>query len=98
MKIFVDAKEVCSLSDTQKKVLCNDLYADTINEEMCRRVNYVVMHKYEQCFKRLKREWDSKLAQNGVSQIPTDPDAYARLVFAQPNYKDRKARDLETGV
>ena len=28
--------------------------------------------------------------------IPTDPDAYATLVFQQPNYKDRKARDLES--
>ena len=26
--------------------------------------------------------------------IPTDPEEYAKLVFAQPNYMDRKARDL----
>jgi hypothetical protein len=52
------------------------------------------MHKYEQCFKDLKAEWDSKLALNGVAMIPTDPDAYAELVFAQPNYRDRAARSL----
>jgi hypothetical protein len=31
----------------------------------------------------------------GVTSVPTDPDAYAQLVFAQPCYKCRKTRDLE---
>jgi len=62
---------------------------------MKRRLEYILMHKYEQCFKRLKEEWDTKLLANGVQSVPTDPQAYAQLVFEQPNYKDRKDRELE---
>lgn len=95
MKISVDGVEVFTLSDTQKKVICNDIPHPLFEEDMKRRINYIIMHKYEQCFKRLKEEWDSKLAANGVSMIPTDPEAYAQLVFKQPNYKCRATRDSE---
>ena len=58
-------------------------------------LSHRINHKYERCFERLKKEWDKKLIDNGVKSMPTDPDEYAQLVFSQPNYKDRKARDLE---
>lgn len=95
MKISVNDKELFTLSDTQKKVIKNDINADIFDADMERRLQYILTHKYEQCFKRLKGEWDQKLISNGVESVPTDPDAYAELVFAQPNYKDRKAREIE---
>ena len=60
---------------------------------MNRRLEWILMHKYEECFKRLKFEWDPKLIANGIAMIPTDQDAYAQLVFDQPNYQDRAIRD-----
>lgn len=93
MKISVDDVELFTLTDTQKNVIKNDINADLFEDDMRRRLSYILHHKYERCFARLKSEWDVKLAQNGVSMIPTDPDAYAQLVFEQPNYRDRKARD-----
>lgn len=95
MKVSVNDVELFTLSDTQKKVIKNDIHADEFDADMARRLNYILAHKYERCFARLKAEWDKKLAENGVAMIPTDPEAYATVVFAQPNYKDRKARDLE---
>lgn len=95
MKISVDDKELFSLSEIQKNVIKNDIHSDIFDEDMKRRLQYILTHKYERCFLRLKAEWDSKLAANGVSMMPIDPDAYAQLVFAQPNYKDRSARELE---
>ena len=95
MKFLVENKEVCNLNETKLKVICNDICLDQLNSDLERRVAWAVMHKYERCFKRLKEEWDRKLAENGVKSVPTDPDEYAALVFAQPNYKDRKTRDLE---
>lgn len=95
MKVLVNDAEILGLSDIQKKVICNDIHVDQFDEDINRRVKYIIMHKYEQCFKRLKEEWDSKLISNGVRSVPTDPEEYAALVFAQPNYKDRKARDAE---
>lgn len=93
MKILVDDKELLTLSDTQKQVIKNDISEDMFEDDMKRRLKWVLMHKYDQCFERLKAEWDKKLAANGVDMMPTDKDAYAKLVFAQPNYKDRAARE-----
>lgn len=95
MKISVNDTELFTLSDTQKKVICNDLNRDSLEVDLGKRLEWVLMHKYEQCFERLKKEWDQKLIQNGVDMMPTDPDKYAELVFSQPNYRDRKARDTE---
>jgi hypothetical protein len=93
MKISVDDKELFTLSDVQKQVIQNDIHADEFDEDMKRRLRWVLMHKYEECFKRFKAEWDIKLAANGVKMMPIDPEEYAQLVFAQPNYKDRAARE-----
>ncbi len=95
MKISVDGVDLFTLSDIQKQVIRNDIPEDIFDDDMKRRLQYILMHKYERCFARLKQEWDSKLAANGVAMIPTDPDAYAQLVFAQPNYKNRSQRDAE---
>jgi len=95
MKVQVDGKELYELNATQKKVICHDIPDEVFEEDMKRRLQYILMHKYEQCFKRLKEEWEPKLKANGVDAIPLDADAFAELVFAQPNYKNRSARELE---
>jgi len=93
MKISVNDKELYTLTDIQKQVIQNDVPLDIFEEDMKRRLQWVLMHKYEVCFKDLKEIWDQKLIANGVSMVPTDPDEYAKLVFSQPNYKNRSARE-----
>ena len=93
MKVSVDNVDFFTLTDIQKKVIENDIPSEILDDDLKRRLKYIIMHKYEECFKRLKQEWDSKLAANGIASIPTNPDAYAQLVFAQPNYKNRSQRD-----
>ncbi len=95
MKISVNDQELFSLSETQKKIICNDIDKNFFEDDMKRRIEYIIKHKYEQCFKRLKEEWDSKLLANGVHSVPTDPELYAQLVFKQPNYKCKATRDSE---
>ena len=95
MKISVDDQEFFTLSETQKKVIMNDINSTLFDEDMKRRLKYILCHKYEQCLKRLKEEWESKLKANGVKYIPLDEDEFAQLVFSQPNYKDRETRDKE---
>lgn len=92
MKISVNDQEILTLTETQKDVIRHDIPTELFDEDMKRRVRYILVHKYEQCFKRLKKEWDEKLRQNGVAMIPTDPEAYAQLVFSQPNYQNRSQR------
>lgn len=102
MKISVDDKEHFSLSEIQKKVIKNDIPEDDFDDDMKRRLHYILTHKYERCFERLHHEWckcdesgQSKLSKNGVRSIPTDRDELATLIFSQPNYKCRKTRDME---
>jgi hypothetical protein len=99
MKISVtnksgNEKELFTLSDVQCKVICNDIHQDEFEADMERRLQYILMHKYEQCFKRLKEEWEPKLCDR-MDAVPTHPDKLAELIFAQPDYKCRKQREDE---
>lgn len=96
MKISVNDVEIFSLSETQKKVIKNDIPEEIFEEDMKRRLQWVLKdEKYKKCFERLKEEWEPKLRANGVAMIPTDPDAFAELVFSQSNYKNRSQREKE---
>lgn len=92
MKISVDNVELFSLSETQKKVIKNDIHEDIFEEDMKRRLNYILTHKYERCLERLKNEWLPKL-KGRVPSIPMDDDALAELIFSQPDYKSKSQRE-----
>lgn len=94
MKISVNDIKLFELSETQKKVICNDIQDEIFDADMKRRLQWVLMHKYEQCFKRLKTEWEPKLAHR-MDSMPTDPDKFAQLVFSQPDYKSRSRKESE---
>lgn len=98
MKIAVDNKVVLELNKTRCKVICNDIPSDVFVADMERRVEYIIQHKYKKCFKRLKDEWEPRLKSAGVQSIPLDEDAFAELVFAQPDYKCRKKREDEAAA
>lgn len=94
MKFSVNDIEVFSLTETQKRVIQNDIPSEIFEEDMRRRVKWVIFdEKYKRCFERFKKEWEPKLAERGVQFIPTDPDAFAELVFTQPDYQNRSARE-----
>lgn len=95
MKIFVDNDQVFELNETKKKVIKNDIHDTIFDSDMKRRVRWILEHKYENCFKRLKQEWEPKLSAKGMQFLPLDPDAFAELVFSQSDYKDRAQRDKE---
>lgn len=95
MQIKVDDAILFELTETQKKVIKNEIPEDIFEADMKRRLQWVLTHKYEQCFKKLKAEWDVRLEALGVESIPTNKDAYAELVFQQKSYKDRTVRDAE---
>jgi len=99
MKIQVDGNECFSLSETQKKVIMNDIPSEIFEDDMRRRLKWILLdEKYENCFRRLKEEWEPKLVANGLTSLPTNKDAFAELVFSQPDYKNRSQRDAENNV
>lgn len=92
MKISVDDKELFTLSDTQKKVIMYDIPEEMFDDDMKRRLQYILIHKYEECFKRLKNEWEPRLKDLGIDMVPTNPDKFSELVFSQKEYKSRSQR------
>ena len=94
MKISVDGKDIYSLNETQKKVIKDEIYEDIFEDDMKRRLFWVLNHKYEVCFEKLKKEWEPKLKARGFKMIPTDNDAFAELVFQQSDYKNRSQREI----
>lgn len=95
MKILVDNEDVLTLSETQKKVIKNDIPSEEFESDMKRRVTYIIRNKYERCLKRLKDEWEPKLKTKGVTSIPLDDEAFAEMVFSQSEYKNRSEREAE---
>jgi hypothetical protein len=96
MKFKVDNEELLELSETQKKVIMNDIMSEEFEADMKRRVVHIVNEKYNNCFKRLKEEWEPRLNQAGVKSIPLDNDEFAKLVFSQPDYMNRSQRETKT--
>ncbi len=95
MKVSVNDVELFTLSPIQLQVLADAIPVSQLENDLKRRLQWVLTHKYEQAFADLKKEWDRLLPLNGVDAVPTAPDAYASLVFSQPNYKDRETREQE---
>ena len=97
MKVSVNDVDLYTINETQENVLKYYVNANIFEEDMKRRLFWVLNHLYDQAFIQLKNEWDVKLSER-VQSVPTDKDAYAQLVFSQPDYKDRSARDAEVQV
>ena len=95
MKISVDDQEIFTLTDTEKQVIQDDVPSEIFDEDMKRRLQFILSHKYERCLKRIREEWEPKLKSKGVAMLPTDDNAFATLVFSQPDYKNRSQRDSE---
>lgn len=94
MKISVNDHEIFTLSETQKKVIQNDIPSEIFDEDMKRRLKWVLLdEKYMKCFERLKKEWEPKLKERGIEMIPTNEEKFAQLVFSQDDYKDRSLRE-----
>ena len=95
MKIYLNDFEVLTLTQAQLDVLANEIPVTFLEDDLKRRLNWVLTAKYEDCYKNLFDEWLPKLIANGVTSIPTNQDDFANLVFAQPTYRDRAMRDTE---
>jgi len=95
MQIKVNNKQVLELSQVQKQIIQNDIHEDEFDADMERRVKWVLEHKLEKCYDRLKKEWEPKLIAEGATSLPTSQEAFAQIVFAHPQYKSKKQKDIE---
>ena len=89
-----------SLTDLQQTILSNDLYNDTDNAGLDLWIQNAVDGKLNNCWKRMQREWTTKLMDDPsfTDPIPSNQEAFVNLVTARPDYKNRKTRDDERGL
>lgn len=95
MKISVDDKELFTLTETQKKVIKNDIKSDEFEDDIKRRLEYVIMHRYKQGLTKMKRDWEPILSER-VAQMPLESEAFVNLVTSQQDYKDKYDRETKT--
>jgi hypothetical protein len=84
-----------SLTDLQQKILSNDLYNDTDNAGLDKWIQEAVDGKINNCWKRFRTEWTTKLMDDPsfTDPIPSNQADFVALVTARSDYKNRKARD-----
>ena len=80
-----------SISDTDEKIMKNDLL--DLNDWVQQAVN----GKKNNCWKRFRQEWTTKLMDDAsfTDPIESDKEKFVAQVLAHPSYKDRATRDAE---
>jgi len=88
-------KKEISLTDLQQTILKNDLYSDTDNAGLDLWIQNAVDGKINNCWKRMKNEWTTKLIDDDsfTDPIPSNQADFVALVTARSDYKNRKQRD-----
>ena len=86
-----------TLTETQQKILSNDLYNDTDNAGLDKWIQDAVDGKINNCWKRFRNEWTQRLMddESFTDSIPSNQTTFVNLVTARSDYKNRKARDDE---
>ena len=56
MKVKYNEKEILTLNETKRKVFLHEMLEEGFDEDIERRLQWVLTHKYEQCMKRLRDE------------------------------------------
>ena len=92
MEIKIDDQVILKFSDTQVKVLQHDISEDILQEDIARRIQYILGHKYNEILKRLRKEWEQKFKLLGLKSIPLDDEKFCELVFSSEEYQDKKTR------
>lgn len=84
-----------TLSDTQQKILSNDLYNDTDNAGLDTWIQAAVDGKVNNAWKRFRDEWTQKLMDDPsfTDSIPSNQSDFVTLVTARSDYKNRKLRE-----
>ena len=84
-----------SLTDLQQKILSTDLYNAADNAGLDKWIQDAVDGKINNCWKRFRTEWTTKLMNDDsfTDPIPSNQADFVALVTARSDYKNRKARD-----
>ena len=84
-----------TINDDDQKLLSNDLYNDTDNAGIDAWIQAAVDGKINNCWKRFRTEWTTKLMDDPsfTDPIPSNKAVFIALITARSDYKTRKQRD-----
>ena len=90
---MANLKVTVTINDTDQLLMKNDLL--DINQW----VQDAVTGKQNNCWKRFRTEWTTKLIddESFTDPIPSNKDAFVTLVTSRDDYKNRAASDAEIG-
>ena len=92
MKIQIDGKEIFEISETKRKVYCNEINEGILISYLAGKLQDDLDKLSDKMYANLKTEWDKKLISEGVKLAPLSRDDYAEYIFARPDYKPAKDR------
>jgi hypothetical protein len=95
MKVYLDEKEILEITQTDLDLLGHDLL--DVQGEIERRIQWVISHKCEQVFNRMKAEYTPKFL-DADTLPPKTREAFVAAVKVRADYKDRVARDAEAKI
>lgn len=86
-----------TITDDELKILKDKYPSGSAGSEIAQGIIRRTKAEINNISNRLINEWvvDGKLAANGIATTSTDKSTVLNTIFAQPNYKDRDARDSE---
>ena len=92
MKIKVNDKPHFEITDTQMKVFKFEIPDDIVEDDLKRRLQWIIQEKYNHIYPRFKERGLNLLKENGIKAVPVDDDEFIELVCSQPNYRNRAKR------
>ena len=85
-----------TLTDTQQKILSNDLYNDVSdNAGIDTWIDGAITGKINNCWKRMQLDCTTRLMndESFTDPIPSNQADFVALITARSDYKNRKQRD-----
>jgi hypothetical protein len=97
IEIKVNNTVVYTVSDLDIMVLKDAINSNELSAVMGSRLASAIAAKTDQIAIGMFKKWlyGGLLAANGITEVPLNKEDLLQLIFAQPNYKDRAARDAE---
>ena len=94
---MADHTKTITLTETQQKILSNDLYNDTDNAGIDTWIQEAMDGKVNNCWKRMQSQWTKQLMDDDsfTDPIPSNRTDFINLVTSREDYEDRAARDAK---
>lgn len=94
MEISVNGQVIFTIDEHTEQVIKSDIPAEIFEEDMIRRLKWIIQEKYKGCIRRMRETYEPQLIANNIKP-DYDNDIFANQVFALPTYKDGSTKRAE---